>query len=121
MPLPTYLFAMLTTSLRLASHKRCLASSSPASILLARLISSSAVSKATLPISFKYIRTGSSTAMPFGRFESSSPSLSSATTFFFTGPSVSGSSSVSPSILIINKLSGSTSASTSIPWANNAS
>ena len=51
---------MDTTSLRLASAMRRLASSSPSAMRLARSCSSSGVSRGTLPISLRYMRTGSS-------------------------------------------------------------
>ena len=41
---------------------RCLASSSPSDIRTASAISSSGVSRGTLPISLRYMRTGSSVA-----------------------------------------------------------
>ncbi len=58
---PTYFLAILTTSLKLASVKFCLAVWSPFSIFLASLTSSSALSKGTLPISLRYICTKSET------------------------------------------------------------
>ena len=64
MPLPTYLFAIETTSLRFASASAFFASSSPFSIRFASSISSSAVRRGTLPISLRYIRTGSSMLTP---------------------------------------------------------
>src|SRR2546426_372847 len=64
MPRPTYFFAMLTTRRRLASIRRRFASSSPRSIRLASLISSAELSSGTLPISLRYIRTGSSMLTP---------------------------------------------------------
>ena len=69
---------MLTTRRRLASVSFFLAifptltssgvapSALPASILLANIISSSADSRGTRPISFKYMRTGSSILTPSG-------------------------------------------------------
>src|SRR6266568_2478902 len=60
MPRPMYFFAIETTRRRFASVSLCLASSSPASIALARVTSCSALSSATRPISLRYIRTGSS-------------------------------------------------------------
>ena len=57
---------MLTTRRRFASARRFFASSSPSSILCASLISSSAERSGTLPISFKYMRTGSSMLTPSG-------------------------------------------------------
>ena len=76
---------MLTTRRRLASARRFLASSSPCSIRFASSISSSAVRRLTLPISLRYIRTGSSMLTPSGTersilsssISSSSSSLSS--------------------------------------------
>src|SRR3981081_380141 len=59
-PRPMYFLAMETTRRRLASVRRCLASSEPASMALARSTSSAAVRRLTRPISFRYIRTGSS-------------------------------------------------------------
>ena len=59
MPLPTYFFAMDTTSLRLEEIRISLASLSPASILLAISGSSSGFRSGTRPISFRYILTGS--------------------------------------------------------------
>lgn len=60
-PRPTYFFAMLTTSLRFDSTRIFLASASPASILFASCTSLGADKSFTLPISFKYILTGSLT------------------------------------------------------------
>ena len=65
-PRPTYRLAILTTRRRLASASLFLALSSPSDILLARSISSSALKRGTFPISFKYIRTGSSILIPSG-------------------------------------------------------
>ncbi len=62
---------MLTTSLKLASASLFFALSSPSSICFASSISSSAFSNGTFPISFKYIRTGSSRPMPSGMDKSS--------------------------------------------------
>src|SRR5579864_1898456 len=59
-PRPMYFLAIETTRRRLASVSLCLLSSSPASMALARVTSCSALSKATRPISLRYIRTGSS-------------------------------------------------------------
>ena len=59
MPLPTCRLAMLTTRRRFASMSLRLASSSWRSMRLASETSSTAVSSGTLPISWKYSRTGS--------------------------------------------------------------
>ena len=67
MPRPMYFLAMLTTSRRLASVRAFLASSSPCSMSLAYSTSCSARSSATRPISFRYIRTGSSSETEFDR------------------------------------------------------
>ena len=104
-PRPTYLFAILTTSLKLASAKRFFASSSPSAILFASSISSSALKRGTFPISFKYIRTGSSILMPSGT-ERSIFSTSTSSSSVIT---ISISSSASSSALI---------RSTSIPLAS---
>ena len=68
---------MLTTRRRLASARRFCASKSPSSMRLASLISSSADSKGTRPISLRYILTGSSILMPSGILRSISISSSS--------------------------------------------
>src|SRR5699024_1704952 len=73
MPLPTYRFAILTTSRKLASASDRLASISPSIIRSARLTSSSAVSRSTRPISFKYIRTGSLFLFPMGHLNHEDP------------------------------------------------
>ena len=57
---------MLTTRRRFASASFFLASISPCSIRCAKSTSSSAVKSGTFPISFKYIRTGSSMLTPSG-------------------------------------------------------
>ena len=67
---------MDTTRRRLASARRFLAFSSPSSIRLASSISSSGDSRSTLPISFRYIRTGSSMARPSAKTVSSGTSSS---------------------------------------------
>ena len=77
---------MLTTRRRFASSRRCRASSSPASMRCARATSSSAVRRGTCPISFKYIRTGSSSEIPSGTERSISTSSS------LSGPSSSAAS-----------------------------
>ena len=66
MPRPAYRFAILTTRRRFDSASFFFASSSPSSIFFASSISSSGESSGTFPISFKYIRTGSSTPIPSG-------------------------------------------------------
>ena len=111
MPRPTYLLAMLTTSLKFASQSILFASSSPFSILFASSISSSAVKRGTLPISLRYILTGSSTAIPFGKDASISISPASSTTRSTSSASASASASRS----IISKSSGSISEITSTP------
>ena len=105
---------MLTTSLRLASASFFFASSSPSSILLASSVSSSALKRGTLPISFRYIRTGSSIFMPSGRERSISFSTSSSVSIFpitstpwpsrysYTLSIWSVSSSISPRLSIIS-------------------
>src|SRR3990170_3010952 len=75
MPRPTYFLAILTTRRRLASMSRRLASSSPFSIRWARSTSCSGVSRATLPISLRYMRTGSSMEIPSTPASSCSSSL----------------------------------------------
>ena len=62
-PLPRYLLAMLTTRRRLASESLFLAAISPFAILFANSVSSSDERRGTLPISLRYILTGSSIAM----------------------------------------------------------
>ena len=85
---------MLTTRRRLVSASRFFASSSPASIRLANSISSSGDNREIFPISFRYMRTGSSTLMPSGTENSiCSRSMSSSN-------SSSGSSSISSSFPI---------------------
>ena len=110
-PLPTYLLAMLTTSLRLASQSFFFASSSPFSIFLASSISSSAESRGTLPISLRYILTGSSTVIPLGSeasrstFPSSitiSSSCSRSSTSRLRSSASSGSISVSSFLISIS-------------------
>ena len=59
--------AILTVSRRLASESFFFASSSPSSIRFASSISSSELNNGILPISFKYIRTGSSVPTPSSR------------------------------------------------------
>ena len=96
MPLPTYLLAILTTRRRLASASLFLAFWSPFSILFASSISSSADRSGTLPISFKYILTGSSMLTPSGIDKSIfSMSISS------SSPRRIGSSSISSSVVRI--------------------
>ena len=69
---------MLTTKRRFASIRRSFADSSPCAFLFANSISSSAVKSGTVPISFKYIRTGSSVPTPSSKsIESRSTSSSS--------------------------------------------
>ena len=58
-PLPTYLLAILTTKRKLDSASLFIASSSPCATLSLNSNSSSGLNKEILPISFKYIRTGS--------------------------------------------------------------
>ena len=60
---------------------------SPSSIALARTTSSSAVSRATLPISLRYIRTGSSIPIMSAEMASSSSAEGSSTSF---GSSLAG-------------------------------
>ena len=62
---------------------------SPSSIALARTTSSSAVSRATLPISLRYIRTGSSIPIMSAEIASSSSADGSSTSF---GSSLAGAS-----------------------------
>ena len=84
---------MLTTRRRLASARRCFASRSPISIFFASSISSSAERRGTLPISFKYILTGSSMLMPSGTVRSmSSTSTSSSSVRMISSSSTSSSS-----------------------------
>ena len=84
---------MLTTRRRFASARRFLASSSPSAILLARSTSSSAVRSGTLPISFRYMRTGSSMLIPSGTDRSSfSMSTSSSSEIMRSTSSISSSS-----------------------------
>ena len=67
----------------------------PSSIFWARSISSSALSSGTFPISFKYIRTGSSIETPSGTERSIfSTSISSSSSFNRSSSSTSSSSSV---------------------------
>ena len=65
-------------------------SCSPSSIALARTTSSSAVSRATLPISLRYIRTGSSMPIMSALIASSSSAVGSSTS---SGSSFAGASS----------------------------
>ena len=105
-PRPTYLFAMLTTRRRFASARRFLAASSPFSILFASSISSSAERSGTLPISFRYIRTGSSMLTPSGTERSIlSSSISSSSSLSM---SASSSSRIISSALLSVILSTST-------------
>ena len=76
-PRPTYFLAMLTTRRRLASVSCFFASSSPASTRFASSTSCSVVSSGTFPISFRYIRTGSSVLTPSSTSTSSMISTSS--------------------------------------------
>ena len=62
---------------------------SPSSMALARTTSSSAVSRATLPISLRYIRTGSSIPIMSAEIASSSSAEGSSTSF---GSSLAGAS-----------------------------
>ena len=64
-------------------------SCSPSSIALARTTSSSAVSRATLPISLRYIRTGSSIPIMSALIASSSSAVGSSTS---SGSSFAGAS-----------------------------
>ena len=84
MPRPTYLLAMLTTSLKFASAKRDLAISSPCSIRFANSISSCALRRLTRPISFKYMRTGSFILTPGGALKSFGLSFSSVSELSFS-------------------------------------
>ena len=68
---------MLTTSRRFASVSFFFAASSPSSTLFASSISSSVLRSGTLPISFKYMRTGSSVLTPSSTSTSSMISTSS--------------------------------------------
>ena len=80
-PRPTWRLAMDTTSRRLASVSLLLASMSPRSMRLASDTSSAAVSSGTLPISVRYMRTGSVLGVLIDRSSagaSSSPAASGA-------------------------------------------
>ena len=89
-PLPTYFFAILTTNLKFDSASFFLASSSPARTPFASSISCSYVKSGILPISLKYILTGSSTLTPSILFTSISSNFISSTS---SKSSKSGSSS----------------------------
>ena len=112
-PLLRYLRAMLTTSLRFDSQSFFLASSSPCSILMASSRSSSAVSRGTLPISLKYILTGSSVGIFFAEsLTSISPDdLMITPLFFSSSSSLSRSSSSSSSSRISSSSTSSSSSS----------
>ena len=122
MPRPTYLFAMLTTSLRFASASLFLALSSPSAIRFARSTSSSAVRSGTLPISFRYILTGSSMLTPSGTDRSIfSTSTSSSSEITISESSISSSSELirSTSIFCPSRYSNTfsiCSESRSISW-----
>ena len=70
---------------------------SPSSIALARTISSSAVRRATFPISLRYMRTGSSIPIMSAESASSSSAVGSSSTFgsSFAGTSGTGASAAS--------------------------
>ena len=87
-PRPTYRLAILTTKRKFASANRDLAISSPCSILFASSISSWALKRLTLPISFKYIRTGSLILTPGGALKSLGLILSSVSELSFSLTSV---------------------------------
>ena len=84
--------AILTTSLRFDSANFCFASSSSSNIFLASSNSSSNVKSGILPISLRYILTGSSTLIPSIEVAFISSSFISSTS---SKSSMSGSSSVS--------------------------
>ena len=94
-PLPTYFFAILTTNLRLDSASFCFAASSPANTFFASSSSSSYDKSGILPISLKYILTGSSILMPsiLARSMSSTFISSTASSSSMSGSSKSKSSS----------------------------
>ena len=93
--LPTYLLAIETTSLKFDSAKILLASSSPSSTLFDNASSSSKLSKLILPISLRYILTGSFMLAFLGKSTSSIDK---------TSPSSCPSSSLSKSSAIISML-----------------
>ena len=99
----------------MASARRFFAASSPSSIRLASSISSSGVKRSTLPISFRYIRTGSSMASPSASAEVSTSSSSGISS---TLPGKSPSTS-SRGWFSMRKSSSSTA--TSIPAFSSAS
>jgi len=100
-PLPVYLLAILTTRRKLASINLSLATGSPSDLRLASSSSSSAVNNGTVPISFKYILTGSSVPTP-----SSKPTLSNSTISSSSSKSSSvGSKSIGPSAASVKSAS----------------
>ena len=84
---------MLTTRRRFASASSFFASSSPSSMRCASSISRSALRSGTLPISFKYIRTGSSTLTPSGTERSIFSTSTSSSSDMIASKSTSSSSS----------------------------
>ena len=98
---------MLTTRRKFASARRFFASWSPSSIRFASSISSSAESSGTLPISFKYIRTGSSMDTPSGTERSifSTSISSSSSTSSRMSSSASSSVILKTSILFASRKS----------------
>ena len=112
-PRPTYLLAMLTTRRRFASASSFLASSSPSSIRWASSISRSALKRGTFPISFRYMRTGSSMLTPSGTERSMFSTSTSSSSDRITSMSMSTSSSLplirSTSILLDSRYSNTLS------------
>ena len=118
-PRPVYLLAIETTKRRLASINLCLAYSSPSCFFMARAYSSSAVRRGTVPISFRYILTGSSVPIPSRRSTASRSISSPSSSFTKSSSSSKGSrasaSALSPSFSMVLSASSSRMGLISIP------
>ena len=99
---------------------------SPSSIALARTTSSSAVRRATFPISLRYIRTGSSIPIMSAESASSSSAVGSSRAFAssLTGASTVATASVAsatrPGTITVARSAGSSPSSTSSPASSAA-